>query len=84
MDKHKPLFEYAKEIKANWPNVNYGAKPYLDAMHTLNQITDNYILDSGSSIVAYFLSNASSFKGEKARAIKKELNKILKESYKRG
>ena len=53
------LFEIAAEIKKDWKPVNYAAVPYLDAMTTLSSINDNYYMDSGSSIVAYFLSNAS-------------------------
>jgi len=47
-------------------------------MHTLESINDNYYMDSGSSVVMYFLCNATSWRGEKARAIKKELNSMLK------
>ena len=58
--------------------VNYAAKPYLEAMTTLRSIKDNYMMDSGSSIVAYLLGNLSSWRGEVAKAVKKELNKRLK------
>lgn len=74
----RPLFTIAAEIKKDWVNVNFGAKPYLNAMSTLSSIKDEYGLDSGSSIVAYFLANAGTWKGEKAREIKKELNSMLK------
>jgi hypothetical protein len=47
-------------------------------MFSLNKITDNYIMDSGSSVVAYFLSNASSWRGDDARRIKAELKAMLK------
>lgn len=68
----------AREIGSDWKPVNFGAVPYLNAMSTLNSINDHYYLDSGSSIVAYFLSNAGTWRGEVARNIKKELNKMLK------
>lgn len=77
------LSKIASLIRRDWKNVNFGAKPYLDAMLTLNAITDNFYQDSGSSIVAYFLANATTYKGELAKAIKKELNKRLKAYYKR-
>lgn len=74
--------ELAAVIKKDWSvqgkGVNYAAKPYLDAMFTLDSVTDNYIADSGRSIVAYFLGNATAWKGEIARAVKKELNKRIK------
>ena len=75
------LNEIAQIVYDDWRNVNYAAKPYLEAMSTLRSIKDNYILDSGSSIVAYFLSNATSWRGEVAKAVKKELNRRLKASY---
>jgi hypothetical protein len=53
--------------------------PYLEALYSMQSINDKYGADSGSSIVAYFLSNARQWKGEVARNIKKELNKRLKE-----
>jgi hypothetical protein len=80
----RPLYQIASEIRKNWKkeisgsSLYFGAVPYLDAMSTLDKISDNYGLDSGRSIVAYFLSNASTWKGDKAREIKKELNAMLK------
>jgi hypothetical protein len=74
----RSLYEIAREIRKDWKPVNYAAKPYLEAMESLDKITDKYIMDSGRSIVAYFLSNASSWKGDNARRIKKELNAMIK------
>jgi len=74
----RPIFEIATEIKKDWKNVNYAAKPYLEAMGTLVNVTDRYGMDSGKSMIAYFLSNASSWRGETAKAIKLELNKMIK------
>lgn len=78
MPQTRPLFEIAREIRADWKNVNYGAKPYLEAMETLDKISDKYIQDSGRSVVAYFLANAAAWRGEKAKAVKKELNAMIK------
>jgi len=44
----------------------------------LDKITDNYIEDSGVSVVLYFLSNATTWRGDDARRIKKELNDLVK------
>ena len=74
----RPLYEVAEEIRKDWKNIYFGAKPYLDAMSCLESINDNYGWDSGKSIVLYFLANASSWRGEVARRIKKELNAIVK------
>lgn len=68
----------AQEINADWAKVNFGAVPYLEAMSTLNTIDENYYMDSGYSIVAYFLANAGTWRGDVARRIKKELNLMLK------
>jgi hypothetical protein len=73
------LSEIAFLIKKKWTNVYFGAVPYLDAMQSLTLISDTYGMDSGKSIVAYFLSNADTFKGGISKDIKKELNKRLKE-----
>jgi hypothetical protein len=73
---NRPIYEIAEEIRKDWKNVNYAAKPYLDAMQSLDKITDNYIMDSGKSIVAYFLCNASQWRGDVAKRIKAELKKM--------
>lgn len=69
----RPLYTIAEEIRQDWKNVYFGAVPYLDAMETLNSIKDNYIFDSGESIVLYFLANAQTWRGETARRVKAEL-----------
>lgn len=72
----RPLSVIANEIKKDWKNVYFGAIPYLIAMEYLNSINDNYGMDSAKNIVLYFLSNASTWRGEKAKAIKAELKKL--------
>jgi hypothetical protein len=75
--EQRPLSVIAREIKKDWgAKVYFGAVPYLDAMSTLNSINDYYDYDSAKSIVLYFLSNASSWRGNKAREIKAELKKM--------
>ena len=74
----RPLSTIARDIRSNWPNVYFGAKPYLDAMSQLNSIKDPYYEDSGQSVVLYFLSNAATWRGEHAKRIKLELKAILK------
>ena len=72
----RPIYEIAKEIKQDWKNVYFGAVPYLEAMFSLSNIADNYGLDSGKSVILYFLANAGTWRGETARRIKKELKGI--------
>jgi hypothetical protein len=74
----RPLYEIANDIKRDWQNVNFGAVSYLRAMESLDKITDNFMFDSGKSIVMYFLSNATGWRGDTARRIKKELKDMLK------
>ena len=74
----RPLFEIAREIRKVWKNVYYCAAPYLQAMSYLNSVDDKYILDSGRSIVSYFLANAGSWRGETAKRIKAELKAMVK------
>lgn len=79
MVQHRSLSQIAQEIRKDWGNKMYfGAKPYVDAMSTMASITDNYFSDSGKSIVVYFLGNATTWRGEKAREIKAELKAMLK------
>lgn len=75
---NRPIHEIATEIKATWKKVYFGAVPYLDAMGTLETVDDAFGLDDGRSVVAYFLANASSFRGPDARRIKAELKALLK------
>lgn len=74
----RPLYEIAREIRRDWKKVYFGAVPYLDAMATLDSIDDNYMFDSGKSVVLYFLSNASTWRGETAKRIKAELKAMSK------
>jgi hypothetical protein len=74
----RPISTIAREIKADWQRIYFGAVPYLNAMTALHSIDDAYHYDSGRSVVRYFLANASSWRGEKARNIKAELKDMLK------
>lgn len=73
MATHRPLHVIASEIEKTWKKVSPHARPYLDAMFTLNDISENYHYDSGVSIVLYFLSNATGWRGDDAKRIKAEL-----------
>jgi len=73
--------DIATEISEDWGNVNYSARPYLSAMYTLDKVSDPYGADTGVGIVAYFLSNASSWQGPVARRIKKELQDMIRGAF---
>jgi hypothetical protein len=73
----RPLHAIAYDIVEHWENPRYSAKPYIVAMFALESLGDMYGFDSADSIVRYFLSNASTWKGEHARRIKAELKRML-------
>lgn len=73
----RPLATIARDIRATWPKVYFGAVPYLDAMGTLDTMASKYGEDSARSIVAYFLANAGTWRGDDARRIKTELKAML-------
>ena len=74
----RPLYEIAREIKADWKNIYFGARPFIDAMAALTSIDESYMDDSAKTIINYFLSNASTWRGETARRIKAELKAMVK------
>lgn len=75
----RPIYQIAEDIRRDWKKPYFGAVPYLEAMGSLNQITDRYLWDDGYDIVMYFLANATTWRGETARTIKAELKEILRE-----
>ena len=79
----RPLYVIAQEIRKDWKataknGIYFGAVPYLDAMASLDKPSDNYGMDSGKSIILYFLANASSWRGETAKRVKAELKAMCK------
>ena len=73
------IYEIADEIKADWPaarNSNHPAGHYVNAMSDIRYITDMYIADSAKTVVLYFLSNASGWRGPVARRVKQELKAL--------
>lgn len=76
--QQRPLSNIAHDIKRDWKNVNYAAKPYLAAMLEMDKVSDNYYYDTGRTIVHYFLANAGAWRGPVAQVIKAELKDALK------
>jgi hypothetical protein len=77
----RPLSTIAYEIQRTWGSkINYAAAPYLDAMGSLTSLTDKFGYDSADSVVRYFLSNSSTWRGEDSRRIKSELRAMLSEA----
>lgn len=77
-NQKRPLRVIARDIADNWPKVNYAAEPYLNAMRDLDYIDTTYYQDNAESVVRYFLSNATTWRGEDARRVKAELKAMLK------
>jgi len=68
----------ARDIRYHWRKPYFGAIPYIGAMAELDTIHDNYGADSAKSVVLYFLSNASTWRGSDAKRIKAELKGLVK------
>jgi hypothetical protein len=62
----------------HWRIKYVHALAYVEPMQCLNSINEDYGMDSGRSVVAYALGNLTTWRGDKAREIKKELNGMLK------
>lgn len=80
----------AREIGNDWgdkltklgPETGFGpaqhpARPYWSAMMYLDTLDDAYYSDTATSVVRYFLSNASQWRGETAQRVKLELKAAL-------
>lgn len=76
-DQTRTISSIARDIRKDWGNkINYGAKPYLDAMLYLDSPNDKYGFDDARSIVLYFLSNASTYRGNNAKVNKLALKQL--------
>lgn len=78
VNRPRHVYQIADEIRKTWKNVNYAAKPYLDAMSQISSVAENFGAEDGRSIVLYFLANASSWRGPDAKRLKDELKASLK------
>jgi len=74
----RSISSIARDIKRVWVKPYFGAKPYLDAMMSLDSINGRFYEDSAESVVMYFLANASTFRGNDAKVLKLELKNLLK------
>lgn len=74
----RPIRQIALEIKREWKKPYFGAVPYLDALLSLDAASDYYMNESARSIILYFLSNASAWRGDAAKRLKAELRAHLR------
>lgn len=72
------LGQLGRIVHRTWKRPYFGAVPYLQALCELESIDHEYGCDPGRQIVAYFLSNAQTWKGPDAKLVKAELNRRLK------
>ena len=77
MNARRPINIIAHDIIRSWPRPYFGAVPYLQAMLSLDNIDEDYGADSARSVVLYFLSNATTWRGPDARRLKAELKEHL-------
>ena len=50
-DMSRSLRTIAIEVAQDWKKVNFAAVPYVEAMFTRDQVSDEYGADSGRAIV---------------------------------
>jgi hypothetical protein len=72
----RPLYQICDEIRKDWRPMPDYAKAHFRAIECATSINEMYGCDSVKSEVCYFLSSASTWKGEVARRIKAELKKL--------
>lgn len=75
---NREIWQIAKDIREDWRKPYFGAVPYLHALGALTTVQSKYGMDDAKTIILYFLSNASSWRGDKAKAIKAELKQLIK------
>lgn len=78
----RSLYVIAAEIRQAWPNMYYGAVPYVRAMGQMATMQDMYGSEDATSIILYFLANATSWRGPDAKRVKAELNAMVKDARK--
>jgi hypothetical protein len=69
------LAQIAAIIKADWKKPYFAAVPYLNALTQLNTVNDRFYAEDAHGIVLYFISNAATWRGPIAKAVKAELKK---------
>lgn len=56
----------------------FAARPYLDALDSLETLGDSFGADSGKHLALYALSNMATFKGDEAKTLKAALKALVK------
>lgn len=85
MIEHRPIHQIASDIRKDWSSrtkekrIPIYADAYLRPMETISSIHENFGADTGRSVVLYFLSNATTYRGDLARQYKAELKAWLED-----
>jgi hypothetical protein len=84
----RPLYDVAAEIRSDFryqgKPLYYAAKPYIEAMDGMTDMTDRFYEDSAVSVVTYAVSNLGSWRGEVATRVKAELRAALADAKQKG
>lgn len=79
----RSLSVIAREITADYRQkgkpVYFAAAPYVDAMRSLDTLSDRFYNDSAEEVVVRGLYNLSTWRGETATRVKRELRVMLHE-----
>jgi hypothetical protein len=75
--------EIAKFIIDDWGKTSKVPRHYLEPMLEIETLDEMYYADTAYSVVAYFVSSASGWKGFNARVTKKYLKELLEKHSKR-
>jgi hypothetical protein len=76
--KGMSLSAIARFVHKDWPRPYFGCVPYMEAMLSLERVTDTFGADTGQYVVRGFLSNCATYRGASARVVKAELNARLR------
>ena len=78
----RTIKDIVADITATWGEekvrtTGYAAKPYLEALATVETVDEMYGADKAEHLVRYLLTNLTQFKGARARELKEELRAHL-------
>ena len=76
----RQIYQIAEDIVKDWKNPHYSAMPYLVVMRRIRTPEEQYMRETGRSIVEYFLENSKSYTGPSAKKLKQELKDLLQET----
>lgn len=68
----------AEMIRQDWKKPYFAAVPYINAMLRIPSITvkgEMFFHDDVESVLRYFISNSSTWRGDVAKAVKAELKR---------